>query len=155
MHGWDTTGMETGETVRPVPHPVKGGGTEDAPHASPEHPATAPAHAAPAPPKPPSVPALSPLAPATLSRVALLSRRAATTAKSALCSAWNGLVHWWQPPHRRPTGERFHRSTGWGPPPATGGQGFTARQAGQGGGDSNGTVAQAAVRSGTPKEDLF
>ena len=54
--------------MRPVPHPVKGGGTEEAPHASPEHPATAPAHAAPAPPKPPSVP-LSPLAPATLSRV--------------------------------------------------------------------------------------
>ena len=33
--------------------------------------------------------------------------------------------------------------------------GRTGRQAGQGGGDSNGTVAQAAVRSGTPEEDLF
>ena len=83
----------------------------------------------------------------------LFPRRAVATARAALSSAWHGLAHWWQPPQGQPTGERPHRSTGWGPPPPTSEQGLAALHAGRRGGDNNGTVARAAVRSGSPKED--
>ena len=79
----------------------------------------------------------------------LFPRRAVATARAALSSAWHGLAHWWQPPQGQPTGERPHRSTGWGPPPPTSEQGRTALHAGRRGGDNNGTVARAAVRSGS------
>ena len=132
----------------PAPHPFGGGRGHDKSDDENEN-AEADAPPAPTDPEPASP------RPPPLPRVALFSRRAAATARSALSSAWSSLAHWWQPPQRKPTGERPHRSIGRGPPPVTGEQGFTALLAGQGGGDNNGTAARAAVRSGSPEEDLF